>query len=171
MDDHPSCRLSAIFPDRLGNARLAAGGNHGGSGRDELHGSCPEIRAWRVWTGVKVPEDMDRLLRAAKPKPRSDFVDELERRILPEPRQRGTPRLVAALSTVAALASVLALLGIAGALPSPLRAERPASAKDDCSIVIVERIERRPYFVTGRDGALRVKYRRESVRRPVKRCH
>jgi hypothetical protein len=113
---------------------------------------------------------MDRVLRAAKPEPPSDFVDALERRILPEPRHRRTPRLVAAFSTVAALGSVLALLGIAGALPSPFRSERPASAKDDCTIVIVERIERRPHFVTGRDGQLHLKYQRPPVRRPVKRC-
>jgi hypothetical protein len=113
---------------------------------------------------------MDHLLRGAKPEPRSDFVDALERRILPEPRRHRTQRLVVALSTVAALASVLALLGIAGALPSPFRGERPASAKDDCATVIVERIERRAHFVTGLDGRLHIKYRRESVRRPVKRC-
>lgn len=149
---------------------MPAGGDNGTSRGDELHGSCPEIGGRCVWIVVRVPEDMDRLLRAARPDPRSDFVDALERRILPEPRQRRTPRLVAAFSMVAALGSVLALLGIAGALPSLFRSERPASAKDDCRIVIVKRIERRPHFVTGRDGQLHLKYQRQPVRRPVRRC-
>ena len=114
--------------------------------------------------------DPEHLLRAARPEPRPEFVDQLEERILPARRSSRRPRLLAAVCAAAALGAVLAVLAVAGALPTPLQRDKPASAKDSCRTVVIERVERRPRFVVGEDGEVKLSYRRESVRRPVTRC-
>jgi hypothetical protein len=119
---------------------------------------------------VDPPDEMERLLRAARPEPRREFVEVLERRLLPRRQRRRLPRAFAVAATAAALAMVGAILSVLGTLPGRLGGDRPANAKDDCKTVMVERIVRRPHFVVGRDGALRLAYRPERVRRPVQRC-
>jgi hypothetical protein len=46
----------------------------------------------------------------------------------------------------------------------------PAEAEQHCRTVVVERMERRPYFTRGRDGEIHARYREELVTRFVRRC-
>jgi hypothetical protein len=116
---------------------------------------------------VKGLDDMERLLREAKPEPRPEFVEAIETQLLPERRRHRAPRLVAAGAMVAALGIVVTILGLLGASPARLGGDHPAKAKDDCRTVMVERVERRPYVAVGQGGDLRIRYRPERVRRPV----
>jgi hypothetical protein len=70
----------------------------------------------------------------------------------------------------AALAVVAIVAGIAGLLPFSSGNAHRAQAKPDCERVVVERRERRPYFVVDRNGDVRVRYRVETVPRLVNRC-
>ncbi len=74
------------------------------------------------------------------------------------------------LAVAAALAIVLAVLGVTGALPLRLGGDQPATATKRCTTVLVDRTVRRPVLDVTRAGELRVRYRNEIVRRPVKRC-
>ena len=116
---------------------------------------------------MKALDDMERLLREAKPEPRREFVEAIETELLSERRRHRLPRLVAAGATVTALGIVMTILGLLGTSPARLGGDRPAKAKDDCRTVMVERVERRPYVAVGQGGDLRIRYRPERVRRPV----
>jgi hypothetical protein len=121
---------------------------------------------------AQIVHDMERRLRDARPEPSSEFVDRLEQRLLPVPRPRRRPIIVARVVVAAslALALVLAILGLAGALPRGLTSEEPVRATDGCRTVMVETVVRRPEFVVGEGGKLRVIYRREVVQLPQRRC-
>lgn len=114
--------------------------------------------------------EMENLLRSAKPEPRDEFVLDLERRLLRPPERRRSVALAGGTALGMVLALLVLALGLAGALPLGLGAERDATATYDCRAVMVERTERLPKFVVGRDGELRVRYRQEVVRRPMMRC-
>jgi len=116
-----------------------------------------------------IPNDLERWLRGSRPEPPDEFVRELETRLFPAPPPRRASLFVSA-ATAVALTAVAAVFGVLGLLPSGLGPDRPATATERCRTVMVERTVRRPLFVTGRDGELRVQYRREVVKRPVKRC-
>jgi hypothetical protein len=120
----------------------------------------------------QAPDDLERLLRRARPAPREEFLRELERS-LPRQRTRREPRpirLVAAGWGFATVLAVVALgLSLAGLLPftssgSPARADR------DCKTVMVERDQRVPYFVHDHDGLVQVRYRVERTPQLVRRC-
>lgn len=118
-------------------------------------------------------QELEGLLRAARPRPRPDFVRTLEAS-LPGPRAPVLParwRLAfAACASAAALVAVVVVLGIVGALPFSAGAGKDAKAEQDCRIVFVERFERLPKLVRKRNGDLRVVHRLQRVQRAVKRC-
>jgi hypothetical protein len=118
-------------------------------------------------------QELEGLLRAARPRPRPDFVRTLEAS-LPAPR---APVLLprwrvafAACAAATALVAVGVVLGMAGALPFSAGAGKDAAAGQDCRIVFVERSERVPHLVRKHNGDLRVVHRLQRVQRPVKRC-
>ena len=97
---------------------------------------------------------------------------ELERSL---PRQR-TERdrrhlrvVVAGCGLATALAVVTLALSVAGLLPFT-SGSTSAQADRNCKTMIVERSERKPYFVRRRNGAVQVRYRLETVPRLVRRC-
>jgi hypothetical protein len=119
---------------------------------------------------AQIVDDIDRRLREARPAPPPAFVDQLERRLLPAPRPRRRPVIVAGALAAAALALVIAILSLAGALPGPLNRDEPVRATERCRTVMEPTVVRRPRFVVGRDGELRVIYRRVVEQRPQRRC-
>jgi hypothetical protein len=118
-------------------------------------------------------DDLERLLRAARPAPPAAFVCELERSLAGRPARKPDRRrgrvLVAGSGLAAGLAAVAVLLAVAGLLPFTSSAGR-ARAGEDCQITRVERIERRPYFVRDSEGNFEVRFRLERVPRLVRRC-
>jgi hypothetical protein len=123
-------------------------------------------------------DDLERLLRAARPAPPAAFVCELERSLAGRPARKPDSRrvrvLVAGSGLAAGLAAVAVLLAVAGLLPSGLlpftSSAGRARAGEDCRITRVERIVRRPYFVRDREGEFQVRFRVERVPRLVRRC-
>jgi hypothetical protein len=120
----------------------------------------------------QAPDDLERLLHRARPAPREEFVRELERSL---PRQR-TERdrrhlrvVVAGCGLATALAVVTLALSVTGLLPFT-SGSTSAQADRNCKTMIVERSERKPYFVRRRNGAVQVRYRLETVPRLVRRC-
>lgn len=98
----------------------------------------------------------DRLLRAARPAPRPDFVRELECRLLsdiPSARRAGrsvVPVFVAALAFAAALIAVVLVLAVTGLMPPGLGRDDPVQAGQQsqvapCRIIVTapERVGRR----------------------------
>jgi hypothetical protein len=119
------------------------------------------------------PDDLERLLRTARPAPRPAFVRELERSLVPPraERRRVRVRVVLAASGFAAgLATLAILLSVTGLLPLSSGGGRPAQAAPTCYTVLVERRVRMPYIVRDRHGELTVRYHMRMVPRPVRRC-
>jgi len=120
---------------------------------------------------VPQSNDIERVLRAARPEPPAHFVYELEERLLPRPQApRRVPALFRGAAFVAGLAAVVAVLGVVGVLPFGLGADRTVNATDGCRTVMVQRTEKRPDFFVAKNGELRLRYRPQVVNRPVKRC-
>jgi hypothetical protein len=120
----------------------------------------------------QAPDDLERLLKRARPAPREEFVRELQRSL---PRQR-TERdrhhlrvLVAGWGLASALAVVALVLSVTGLLPLT-SGSSPAQADRNCTTMIVERSVRKPYFVRRREGEIQVRYRLEMEPRLVRRC-
>lgn len=97
---------------------------------------------------------------------------ELERSL---PRQR-TERdrshlrvLVAGWSLAAALAVVALALSVTGLLPFT-SGSTSAEAGRNCKTLIVERAERKPYFLRLPDGTVEVRYHVRTAPRLVRRC-
>jgi hypothetical protein len=119
------------------------------------------------------PEDLERVLRSARPTPRPEFVRELERSLPVRRAEHQRRRLRVAFAGVGlatALAVVAIVAAIAGVLPFSSGSAHRAQAKPDCQRVVVERRERRPYLVVDRNGDIHVRYRVETVPRLVNRC-
>ena len=118
-------------------------------------------------------DDLERLLRAARPAPPAAFVGELERSLIGRPARKPERRrwrvLVAGSGLAAGLAAVAVLLAVTGLLPFTSSARR-ADAGENCRTVHVQRTERHPYFVRGSDGRLEVRFRVERVPGLAKRC-
>jgi hypothetical protein len=122
---------------------------------------------------IRAPDDLERLLRSARLTPRPEFVRELECSLFLRRAERERRRLrvaIAGAGLATALAAVAIVAGIAGLLPFSSGSAHRVQAQPACRWVIVERRERRPYFVRDRKGAIRVRYRVVTVPRPVKRC-
>jgi hypothetical protein len=123
------------------------------------------------------PEELERLLRAARPAPREEFVSELERclplhrseRVRPPRRRRRFRLAIGAVSLATGLAFVALLLSIVGLLPFG-EGERPARAGRECRTVTVERRERVPVFVRDKEGNPTVRYELRTVPHLVRRC-
>jgi hypothetical protein len=124
------------------------------------------------------PDELERLLRKARPDPSPDFIRALEASLVPPPERRTARKGLASHWRIAATACAFAtaliaigiVLAIAGALPFGVGAGKNAQAGQDCRTVTVQRRERRARLVQDRHGKLRVRYHTELVRRPVKRC-
>ena len=118
-------------------------------------------------------DDLERLLRAARPAPRAAFVCELERSLVGRPARKPDRRrlrvLVAGSGLAAGLAAVSVVLAVAGLLPFTSSAGR-ADAGENCRTVQVERSERHPYFVRGSEGRFEVRFQAERVPRLARRC-
>jgi hypothetical protein len=119
-------------------------------------------------------DDLERLLRSGRPTPRPAFVRELEDSLLPQ-RRPERPRIrlrvaIAAAGLAAVLAALAIFAGTAGLLPFSSGNAPNTEAKPTCQRVIVDRRERRAYFVRDRNGDIRVRYRVVTVPRAVKRC-
>jgi hypothetical protein len=124
--------------------------------------------------------DFERLLRSSSPKPRAEFVDELERSLVrsvaPQRTSRASrwrlhrPRLVTAGAFAGAIAVVFVLLAIAGVRPFGTSGTGPAQADRECATV--ERVVRirRPILRVDSEGRPQVTYRVESVKQPFIRC-
>ena len=99
-------------------------------------------------------------------------MHELER-ALPRQRAARDRRHLRIMVAGAGLATVLAVaaaaLSMVGLLPFG-SGSSPAQADRDCTSMVVERSERRPFFVRGRSGGIEVRYRAEWVPRLVRRC-
>ena len=120
----------------------------------------------------QAPDDLERLLRRARPAPREEFLRELERS-LPRPRPRREPRRFTVLAAGTAFATALAVvaigLSLAGLLPFTSSGS-PAQADRDCTTTVVERDQRVPHFVRDRAGVVHVRYRVERRPQLVRRC-
>jgi hypothetical protein len=119
------------------------------------------------------PEDLERLLRVGRPVPRPDFVHALEGRLIPPRPRTDRVRMRVAIAGVGfafALAAMLIALGAVGLLPIQLGGGSGAQAERDCRTVMVQRNERVPSFVRDSNGELVVRYHRQTVSRPVRRC-
>ena len=78
-------------------------------------------------------------------------------------------REVAGSGLATALAVVTLALSVTGVLPFT-SGSSPAQADRNCKTLLIERSERKPYFVRDRNGAVQVRYRVETVPRLVRRC-
>ena len=117
------------------------------------------------------PHELERLLRHARPEPRSAFVAEVRLALRGPPAARRR-RPVQAVAVGWALAGSLALgglvLSVVGLLP--LTSGERAQAVRKCETVLVERTERRPVFERMPDGELRVRHVMSHTPRYVRRC-
>jgi hypothetical protein len=99
-------------------------------------------------------------------------VRELERSL---PRQRSDRDghslrvLVVGWGLASALAVVALALSVTGVLPFT-SGSSPARADRNCKTMVVERSQRKPYFVRRRDGTIQVRYRSVTEPRLVRRC-
>jgi len=116
--------------------------------------------------------NLDTVLRTTKPEPRAGFVEGLEARLVGEfaTARRRANALRASAGLTLGLAMTLLVLGVSGMLPLNLGAADPGEARQDCRMVVVERMERVPTLVVAKTGGLRVRYRVTPVRRSVRRC-
>jgi hypothetical protein len=124
--------------------------------------------------------DFERLLGNSPPRPRAEFVDELERSLVRSLQTPQTPRasrwrlsprrLVTAGAFAGAIAVVLLVLAIAGVRPFGTSGSSPAQADREC--VTVDRLVRvrRPMLRVDSQGRPQVTYRVESVKQPFIRC-
>lgn len=111
--------------------------------------------------------ELDALLRRNRPEPDPAWVRATGERLLPD-RGRRLPALRLAGGLVAGLAAAAVGLSLAGVGPIADDGD-VVEAGDDCRPVTVERVQRVPTIATV-DGELRVRFRRERVRRTVERC-
>jgi hypothetical protein len=119
---------------------------------------------------------VERWLRAARPRPRPGFVENLERSLLgdpttPRPRPRAARRpLLAAAAASAAITAATLGLSVAGVGPLAGGSEQDVNATSSCHFVSVKERARVPQVVTGARGQARIVYRYTLVERRVKRC-
>jgi hypothetical protein len=140
--------------------------------RDEAPVGKPTRHAYTNAVRRNPPEDLERLFRAARPTPRPEFVHDLERSLRLRRAKPDRHRLhvaVAAVGLASVLAALVVAMSVAGLVPYTSDGS-PAEAEQHCRTVVVERMERRPYFVRGRDGEIHVRYREQVVPRFVRRC-
>jgi hypothetical protein len=132
----------------------------------------PARRTYTTTVKGHSPHDLERLMRAARPTPRPEFVARLESSLAPRPvrRDRRVLRVaIAGAAFAAVLVAVAVAMSVGGLLPLTSGGS-PASAGEDCRNVVIHPTERHAYFVRDRNGDLHVRYRDQVVRRVVKRC-
>jgi len=116
---------------------------------------------------------VERLLRATRPAPDEQYAERLERRLLGRrPRAAANGRLRTALvafGAVAAVALAALTLALAGAGPFG-GGGQDVRAKDDCRLVEVTEIVRKPVVRETADGGTTIDYVRQERTRLVKRC-
>lgn len=118
---------------------------------------------------------VERLLRAHRPRPDRAWVDATEQRLFSARRARrfALPRIAAPLRIATGVAGGLAALVLAVVLAGGdlLGSSAPdARAKDECRTVAVMRFERVPSVTARKSGGLRITYTRQSVRRLKQIC-
>jgi hypothetical protein len=126
----------------------------------------------------QVEAGVEQLLRASRPVPEADFVDALERRLLPSPRaerRRSRPRLSPPVLwraglAVASLALAALVLSLAGVGPLSPGGTRQAAAGDNCRTTIKRHVVRHPVARVAPGGRLEVRYRSRMVSRSVLDC-
>jgi hypothetical protein len=133
-------------------------------------------------TMERTTEDTEDLLRRSCPRPRAEFVRELEAALLRSVEPRAAPmrrwpspghrrRLVTASGFGAALAALLVALSIAGALPLSVGGADDAAADRDCVTTTRWTLDRQAVLRVGRDHKMHLSYRTALVPRRVVRCH
>lgn len=125
--------------------------------------------------------DFERLLRSSAPRPRAEFVRDLEHSLVEsvQPRTRSRPgwwrlpsrRILTAGAFAGAMASLLLVLAIAGVRPFGTSGTSPAQAERKCTTVEKRVRERRAVLQVDAQGRPHVTYRVETVPQPVIRCH
>jgi hypothetical protein len=125
--------------------------------------------------------DYERLLRNSAPRPRAEFVRDLEQSLVRSVQPRRRPirwgwrqfrarRLVAAGCMAGAVAAALLVLSIAGVQPFGTSGTSPAQADRKC-VTVEQRVRvRRPHFRVEADGEPQLTYRVETVLQPAIRC-
>lgn len=111
--------------------------------------------------------ELDALLRRHPPAPDPAWVRTTGERLFHERRRR--PAVWLASAAAGGLASLGLALSFAGVGPLA-GGDQAVQAKDECRTVVVRRHERLPSLVTAKDGSARIVYRRQLVRRSVRRC-
>jgi hypothetical protein len=142
----------------------------------------PPARASQISGSSRVPVDvvtepdreLEQRLAAARPRPRSGFVSELDTALFPRPERRRSRRLAlqplfAAAAVTTALAAVALVLSLTGLSPLQAGGNDPVSA-EGCVTVSVPKWVMRPTIVIGKDGKLRTEDRRTRIYRQVRRC-
>jgi len=115
--------------------------------------------------------DIEELLRKARPEPRAEFLRELEGSLQRRVAPRRVPRPLAVAGGLAGgLAAVVLGLSLTGTGGPGVDSRNDVQAGERCRTVTVTRRERKPVLVETRDGGWEIRYHRELVRKPVKRC-
>ena len=113
-------------------------------------------------------ERVEELLRRSRPEPGGEFVEALERRLIPPERHSRRP-LFAGAAAAAALACTVLALSLAGVGPLG-GADHGVQAGSNCRFVSVIRHEKSPVVVPLPDGQTTLELRERAVKRQVKRC-
>lgn len=124
--------------------------------------------------------DVERLLRGAHPRPRPEFVRELEASLIhfaafepvaaPPRRSRQLRRLLVGVSFAGALAVLMVVLAIAGVRPLGTSGTTGAAADHHCVTVQNWALVRRPRLVVSDSGRLAIVTRTELALQPHIRC-
>jgi hypothetical protein len=122
--------------------------------------------------------DVERLLRKARPRPRPEFVRELERSLFrpravrpaAAPRRRRRRRFLVGVSFASALGLLLVVLAVAGVRPLGTAGTTGAAADRHCVIVETWALVRRPRVTVTRDGRIVITTRPDLTLQPRIRC-
>jgi hypothetical protein len=121
--------------------------------------------------GNEIDPELERVLAASRPRPRTGFADELERGLFPAARERRARRpILAAAGLTGALATVAVAFGLAGAGPLSLSGDKSVEAGQKCHYETVTQIRRVPRVVTTATGTSKITTRKRPVELRVKRC-
>ena len=119
-------------------------------------------------------DEMEKVLHAARPVPREDFLRSLESSLFDPPAKAHRAPwfrrpLLTAGAVSAALAAAALLLGLFGLSPLGAGGDDPAAA-GDCRTTTEVRWVNRPHLEMGDDGQFHVQHRRTKLLVEVKRC-
>jgi len=123
--------------------------------------------------------DLEQLLRSSRPRPRPQFVRELQaslvQSVAPHDRRLRAPkrqrrRLTVALGTAMAVATLLVVLSLAGIRPLGTGGTPGAAAGRDCTTVTDWVVQREPTLKVGADRRIHIVTEPRLVARPTVRC-